>query len=138
MLNKFLMQKTFVLHQVGIQHIVMIGQAVGQYLNRIKLRGEAAQRLNQACITSNFDIQIGHDSVVGRAVFIEVVEFAGHLFQRITDVEGIFLLLGIQHQRQFVAFFYDAHHLLVLHFVLAGQLCLRLVYLTIVMKQFTA
>ena len=111
----------------------MIGEAVGHQFHFRQHWRETAERFNQTGIAVDLDAQLRHDAVVGSAVLIEVFVFLGHLLQGITDVEGVVLFLGIQHQRLVVAFLGDFHHMLVLPFVILLQLFLCLGDLLIIM-----
>ena len=114
----------------------MVGKAVGHQSHIFQLRWEAAKRFNQSGIAVDFDVQLRHDAVVRRAVLVEVFVFLCHFLQCITDVEGVVLFLGIQHQREVVAFLGNIHHLLVLQFVIILQLGLRLGNLLVIIAQF--
>ena len=114
---QFLLKEALVLHKVYIQRIIVVGQAVRHHFHFPELRRQTAERLNQARIPVYFHVNGRHNAVVGRSVLVEVVEFLAHLLQGIADIEGVVLLLGIQHQGQVVAFLDDVHHFLVLHIV---------------------
>ena len=54
---KFLLQETFILHQVNIQGIVVVGKTVRHNFQIPELRRKTPERLNQAGIAFYFHIQ---------------------------------------------------------------------------------
>ena len=138
LLLQLLLQKAFVKHQVGVQRIIVIGKAVRHHFHVLQLGRKAAQRLDQAGVAVDFNVQFGDDTVIGCAVLVEIPVFLAHLFQGVADVKGVFLLLGIQHKRQVVALFDDVHHLTMLGLVFPHQPLLGLGDLPVVVGQLPA
>ena len=138
LLLELLLQEALVAHQMHIQGVVVVGQAVRHHFQVPQFRRKAAQGLDEAGIPVYLHIQGGHNAVVRGAGFVEVPEFLGHLFQGIADIKGVVLLLGIQHQGQVVALFDNVHHALALNGVLAFHPRLGFSHLPIVVIQFPA
>ena len=111
----------FDLQDVHLDAVVAIAQAVRQIGDILQLGRQAAQGLDQAGIALDLDVQLAGDLVVRQAVGIEILVFLGHGFQGIGQVEGVLLLLRIEHERQLVALLHDGDHPLVLLTVLFGQ-----------------
>ena len=138
LLVQVLLQEALVLQQMHIQGVVVVGQAVRHHFYVQKLRRKTAQGLDEARIAVNLHIQGEHNAVVRGAVLVEVFVLTAYLLQRITDVKGVFLFLGVQHQGQVVALFDDVHHLLVLNLVGFPLLFPGAVYPLVFVIQFTA
>ena len=120
---------------MGIQRVVVIGQAVRHHFHLPQFRGKAAQGLDKTRIAVYLHVQAGHNAVIRRPVLVEVPVFLAHFLQGIRDIESVVLLLGIQHQGQVVALFDNIHHAPVLPAVLFLQQRLRTGYLPIIVKQ---
>ena len=105
--------------EVLVQGVVAEGEAVGQVLDLRNFGRKPAQRLDEAGVAVDFDVQVYHDAVVRRLVLGKFFKFIFDLLQGETEVERVFLFLRIEAQRKLVALFHDVHHPLVLKVVIA-------------------
>ena len=113
--------------EVLVQGVVVECEAVGQVFDFRDFRGKSAQRLDEAGVAVDLDVQVNHDAVVRRLVLGEFLKLILDLLQGETEVERVFLFLRIEAQRKLVALFHNVHHPLVLKVVIACDfvLCQR-------------
>ena len=97
-------------HQaVAVQRVRQHGDVPG--------RRQPPQRLQQPLIPVYLGIQSSYYLVIGHPAGVEQLILTGHLLQGICHVEGIVLVLRIQHERQLVVFLDHIDHLLMLGLV---------------------
>lgn len=113
--------------EVLVQGVVVECEAVGQVFDFRDFRGKSAQRLDEAGVAVDLDVQVNHDAVVRRFVLGKFFKLILDLLQGETGVERVFLFLRIEAQRKLVALFHNVHHPLVLKVVIARDfvLCQR-------------
>lgn len=113
--------------EVLVQGVVVECEAVGQVFDFRDFRGKSAQRLDEAGVAVDLDVQVNHDAVVRRLVLGKFLKLILDLLQGETEVERVFLFLRIEAQRKLVALFHNVHHPLVLKVVIACDfvLCQR-------------
>ena len=102
-----------------MQGVVAEGEAVGQVLDFRDFGRKPAQRLDEAGVAVDLDVQVNHDAVVRRLVLGKFFKLILDLLQGETEVERVFLFLRIEAQRKLVALFHNVHHALVLKVVIA-------------------
>ena len=82
-------------------------------------RREVLEGLHQFLVAVDLDLQFADDVLIGHPVAVEFQVLVRHFFQGVCQVEGVILLLGIEHQGQFVAVFDEFYeHLVLLDFIL--------------------
>ena len=76
-----------------VQGVVVDEQAVGHADDSVELGREPAERLDEAGVTLDLDVEVADDAVEGSAVLVELVVFLGDLLQGVAHVEGEALFL---------------------------------------------
>ena len=114
------------------------GDAIGHVVFLLQHRRNAAQRLDKTLVTIDFKVHPFDDLVVGHLALVEVLVFLCGLTQRVGDVEGEVLILGIEHQRILIAALYHAHHAVVLLVVTGAHPALEAFHLGVLLVQLAA
>ena len=122
-------------HQDRIHHG---RETVGNQVDLVEDGREAAQRFSQMFIALDLQVEAAHDLVEGHPLFRIVLILPGHLFQGISHVEGVVLILGIEDQGQLVALLGHFDQALVLQLVALSQTGLHALHLGVLLVEFRA
>ncbi len=113
----------------AVGKVLLVGMVVVNLLLRDQGRGQRNQGGDQLFIPFDFNLHLGYDGVKGHPDVGEGLVFLGDLVQGVGEVEGVVLLLGIQHQGQFVGLLDQADQPFMRGFGIGGNKHLALLHL---------
>ena len=95
-----------------LQGVVVEAEAVVRVCHgrAVQCRGKAAHGFKETRIAVYLQVHIGHNTVIGGALLVEVLVFVGDLLQGIAQVKGVLLLLEVQHHGKLVALLDEGQH----------------------------
>ena len=108
--------------------VLMVMVVVNLFL-RNQGGGQRNQGGNQFFIPFDFNLHLGYNGIEGHPDVGEGLVFLGNLVQGVGEVEGVVLLLGIQHQGQFVGLLDQADQPFMRGFRIGGNEYLALLHL---------
>ena len=114
------------------------GDAVGHVVFLVQHRRDTSQRFDEAFVAVDFQVHPFDNLVEWHLALVEVLVLLGSLTQRVGDVEGEILILGIEHQSILIAALYHAHHAVVLLVVTGAHPALEAFHLGVLLVQLAA